>query len=92
MTDEELDKAIAVHDRRRKVFMDEGLCEKEAFDLAERMFNRDADPMDDRRVCFECRHHIDRLCTKITDRYGKPTMQVRFILQRCDKFQLKGKK
>jgi hypothetical protein len=92
MTEEQLDKAIATHERRRKVFMEEGLCEKEAFDLAERMWNRDADPLDDRRVCFECRHHIARLCTKIRDRYGKPTMQVRFVLQRCDHFDLKGKK
>lgn len=92
MTGEELDKAIATHERRRNVFVAEGLSQDEAWDLAERMFNRDADPMDDRRVCFECRHHIARLCTKITDRYGKPTTQVRFVLQRCDHFDLKGKK
>jgi hypothetical protein len=92
MTGEELDKAIATHDRRRKAFMSEGLCEEGAWRLADSMWNRDADPMDDRRVCFECRHYMARLCTKITDRYGKPTMQIRFMLQRCDHFKLKGKK
>lgn len=92
MTEEQLERAIAIHERRRNVFVAEGLSQDEAWDLAERMFNRDADPMDDRRVCFECRHHIARLCTKIRDRYGKPTTQVRFVLQRCDHFDLKGKK
>jgi hypothetical protein len=92
MTEEELEIAITVHARRRKVFMAEGLCEQEAWDLAERMLNRDADPLDDRRVCFECKHYMARLCTKIRDRYGKPTMQVRFILQRCDHITLKGSK
>lgn len=92
MTDDEIDKALATHERRRKVFMAEGMCEQEAWDLAERMLNRDADPLDDRRVCFECKHYMGRLCTKIRDRYGKPTMQLRFVLQRCDYFDLKGKK
>jgi hypothetical protein len=92
MTGEELDKAIATHDRRRSVFISEGLCEEGAFELAEQMMSRDEDPLDDRRVCFECRHYMARLCTKITDRYGKPTMQIRFMLQRCDHFKLKGKK
>jgi hypothetical protein len=27
----------------------------------------------------------------IKDRFGKPTQQARFILQRCDQFQLRGK-
>ena len=92
MTEEELDKAIATHDRRRKVFMAEGLSEDEAWDLAERMLNRDADPQDDRRVCFECKNHVAKHCTAYKDRYGKPTTQPRFILQRCDYFDLKGKK
>lgn len=92
MTEEELDKAIATHERRRKVFMAEGLCEQQAWDLAESMFNRDHDLQDDRRVCFECLHYVAKLCTKIRDRYGKPTMQIRFVLQRCDHFDLKGKK
>lgn len=92
MTDQELDKAIATHDRRRGAFTAEGLSPDEAFDLAERMFNRDADPMDDRRVCFECANHVAKLCMAYTDRYRRPTTQPRFVLQRCDKFKLKGKK
>jgi hypothetical protein len=92
MTEEQLDKAIATHERRRGVFISEGLCEEGAFELAEQMMSRDEDPFDDRRVCFECRHYMARLCTKIRDRYGKPTMQIRFMLQRCDHFKLKGKK
>ena len=92
MTEEELEKAAATHERRRKVFVSEGLCEDGAFDLADKMFERDRDIGDDRRVCFECQHHINRLCTKIKDKYGRPTMQLRFILQRCGHFELKGKK
>lgn len=91
MTDEELDRAISIHERRRNTFMAEGLCESEAFSLAEQMFTRDADIGDDRRVCFECNHYINRHCTKIRDKFGKPTMQLRFVLQRCDYFDLKGK-
>lgn len=92
LTEEELEIAVSVHARRRKVFIAEGLCEEQAWDLAEKMFERDRDIGDDRRVCFECRHHMARLCTKIRDRHGKPTMQIRFVLQRCDHFDLKGKK
>ena len=35
MKEEELEIAIAVHSRRRKVFIEEGLCEEQAWDLAE---------------------------------------------------------
>jgi hypothetical protein len=92
LTEEELEIAVTVHARRRKVFMEEGLCEEQAWDLAEAMFERDRDIGDDRRVCFECRNYIAKMCTAITDKYGRPTMQLRFILQRCPKFILKGKK
>ena len=92
MTEEQLEQAIERHARRRKVFMEEGLCEDKAFALAEQMFERDKDPHDDRRVCFECSHYVAKHCTKITDKFGKPTMQLRFILQRCDHFKLKGTK
>jgi len=92
MTEEELEKAIERHARRRQVFMEEGLCEDKAFDLAEQMFERDKDPHDDRRVCFECSHYIGKRCMKIRDGYGKPSMPLRFILQRCDFFELKGKR
>lgn len=92
MTEEQLEKAIQTHARRRKAFMDSGLSENEAWDLAEKMFERDKDPHDDRRVCFECKNYIANHCTKITDKWNRPTMQLRFVLQRCDKFILKGKK
>jgi hypothetical protein len=92
MTDQELDKAIAIHDRRRGVFTAEGLSPDEAFDLAERMFNRDADPQDDRRICFECTNYVAKHCTAFLDKFQKPTTPLRFTLQRCDKFNLKGKK
>ena len=91
MTEEQLEKAIATHARRRKVFMENGLNESNAWDLAEQMFTRDKEQLDDRRVCFECVHLKGRECHGITDRFGKPTTQMRFILQRCPTFKLKGK-
>lgn len=92
MTEEEIEKAVERHTRRRKVFMEEGLCEEGAWDLADSMWNRDADPFDDRRVCFECRNYVAKHCTAIRDKFNRPTMQLRFILQRCDHFRLKGHK
>lgn len=88
MTDDE-DKTLT---RRMAKFMAEGLSHAQAEDLAGRMFDRDRDPMDDRRVCFECTHYKDKLCHKILDKAKKPTMQLRFVLQRCDHFDLKGKR
>jgi hypothetical protein len=91
MTEEQLEKAIATHARRRKVFVDNGLSESDAWNLAEQMFTRDKEKLDDRRVCFECAHLKERYCYGIKDRFGKPTTQMRFILQRCPSFKLKGK-
>ena len=81
---------------RRATFIAEGLCEEQADDLAHRMMARDIENRvamhkDDRRVCFECAHYQNKLCVAFRDRAGKPTMPMRFILQRCPKFQLKGK-
>ncbi len=90
MTDD-LDKKITRHSNRMKKFVDEGLDEDEAFDLAESMWTRDEDPMDDRRVCFECKHLAVKYCSAILNNFDQPTEPYRFILQRCDKFQLKGK-
>jgi hypothetical protein len=90
MTDD-LDKKIARHYRRMQTFVDQGLPENDAFDLAEAMFERDLDPQDDRRVCFECQHLTGHDCTAILNKFHKPTEPLRFILQRCDKFKLKGK-
>ena len=79
-------------DRRYQTFMDAGLCQVQAYELAEQMYERDKDPFDDRRVCFECSNYTGRVCLKMRDRQGKYIMPLRFILQRCDFFSLKGKK
>lgn len=92
MTEEDLEKAVDRFSRRMQAFIKEGLCEQGAYDLASAMFERDRDPQDDRRVCFECANYVAKVCLKMKDRYGKPQMPLRFILQRCENFQLKGKK
>lgn len=77
---------------RRETFIREGLSEEEAYELADQMFIRDREGWDDRRVCFECTHYAGKKCTKIVDKFGRPTMQLRFMLQRCEHFNLRGKK
>ena len=89
MTEAEEMEELA-HRRRKERFIREGLEVEQAHELAGRMMMRDRDPFDDRRVCFECVHLAGKLCTKITDRFHRPTMQLRFILQRCDHFHIKG--
>jgi hypothetical protein len=88
---DELEKAAKRHERRRKRFVEEGLSEDEAWDLAEKLFDRDRDTGDDRRLCFECSNYVDasKVCLKMRDRAGKPQMPIRFILQRCPTFQLR---
>jgi len=79
--------------RRRDKFVSEGLPMEEAGELAGHMMLRDREGgLDDRRVCFECRHLAVKYCTVIKDRFGRPSQQLRFILQRCPSFELKGKK
>ena len=85
-------KEIDRFNRRMATFIKEGLCSDGAYDLASAMLERDRDPHDDRRVCFECENYVMSTCLKIRDRKGKPQMPLRFILQRCEHFQLKGKK
>jgi hypothetical protein len=92
MTEEDLEKAILRFDRRYKTFLSEGLCDDMAYKLAEQMYERDLDPQDDRRVCFECNNYLGKVCIKIKDKSGRPQMPLRFILQRCDDFKLKGTK
>ena len=92
MTPEELKKAVARFDRRYETFIKEGLCADGAYDLASAMHDRDRDPQDDRRVCFECSNYVAKVCLKMRDRMGKPMMPLRFVLQRCENFQLKGQK
>jgi len=77
--------------RRKAVFMEAGLNNDDAHDLAARLMMRDRDPFDDRRVCFECEKYMGGLCLGYL-KNERPTHPLRFILQRCDKFQLKKKK
>lgn len=88
LEDKEFTRSIKRHARRQKVFMEEGLTEDQAFDLAELMYTRDTDPQEDRRICFECEHYKNKMCSKIKDKFQKPTQQLRFTLQRCDYFEL----
>jgi hypothetical protein len=89
LNSEELEKAIATHSRRRKAFEQSGLDETMAYDLADQMFERDHDPMDDRRICFECTNFNvqNKKCMDPKQKFALP-----YILQRCDGFNLKGVK
>jgi len=78
--------------RRAKAFIDDGCPIEEAYDLAGLLKLRDRVGLDDRRICFECKHYEDKKCKAILDKKGQPTQQLRFILQRCPQFTLKGKK
>ena len=72
----------------------EGLPEEDALELADKMFLRDTGAdFDDRRICFECKKYdVDRkVCPEIKFQ-GRPQRPLRFQLQRCDWFVLKGKK
>ena len=79
--------------RRAKAFIDDGCPIEEAYDLAGLLKLRDREEgCDDRRICFECKHYENKKCKAILDNKGQPTQQLRFILQRCPQFSLKGKK
>lgn len=88
----DIKKEIQRFDRRMETFRKEGLCNDQAYDLASAMMDRDRDPHDDRRVCFECENYVGKVCMKMRDKLGKPQMPLRFVLQRCENFQLKGSK
>ena len=76
--------------RRYIKLVSEGCPVDEAHDLAAQMtLVRDKEIGDDRRICIECAHDKNRLCQKILHR-NKPSQQMRFTLQRCDHFKLKG--
>ena len=51
------------------------------------MLNRDRDTSDDRRLCFECSNLRGRHCAATS-----LAPALRFVLQRCDFFELKGGK
>ncbi len=92
MTEEQEREELIVQ-RRAKKFIDDGCPHGEAYDLAWLLVLRDREQgLDDRRICFECKHYANKRCNAILDKFGKPTQQLRFILQRCDYFQLKGTK
>ena len=94
LTEEETEIAVAKHTRRRKTFEDEGLSADDAWHLADRLWERDADSFDDRRVCFECKKYDtkNKTCPEYVDRFGRPERPPRFTLQRCPWLDLKGKK
>lgn len=76
---------VARFARRVDKFLSEGLNEREAEQLAEQMLYRDRpDSGDDRRVCFECTH------LRANARCRPGVLPLRFVLQRCDGFELKG--
>lgn len=71
--------------RRLATFLKEGLSEHESERLAEQMLYRDRPECgDDRRVCFECKH----LRQNVRCRPG--FLPLRFVMQRCDGFELRG--
>ena len=72
------------------MFEAEGLPADDAWNLADQMLARDRDLSDDRRVCFECSHLEGRQCSKI--KVGQKALYpLRFTLQRCESFSLKGR-
>lgn len=83
----------ATKNRRISRFMQEGLPRADADDLAMQLLRRDRHgEFDERRVCFECTNLSNRGCLKILDKYSRPIMPLRFILQRCKDFNLRGSK
>lgn len=81
-------KEIEKFASRLKIFIREGLDEQEAEDLAEAMLIRDFEGVDDRRICFECKNYLPAKVSCAV--YRKRPL--RFTLQRCEKFNLRGKK
>ena len=80
-TDTEIRRFI----KREAIFRNEGYGDAEK--LAEQMLYRDRpDSGDNRRVCFECQHLRGKKCN------AQSIPPLRFILQRCDVFALRGVK
>ena len=83
MNVDDLVKAMKRHARRMDVFMNAGLSESKAYDLADAMFERDRMLFDDdRRICFECNHFDIQSGCKV-GRNPSP-----FELQECPSFVL----
>ena len=71
--------------KREAIFRNEGYGDAEK--LAEQMLYRDRpDSGDNRRVCFECQHLRGKKCN------AQNIPPLRFILQRCEFFALRGVK
>ena len=81
------DPEIETYLRRVARLEKEGLNEVEAEQLAEQMLHRDRPVSgDDRRICLECRGLRKGTCER-APRHFEP---LRFTLQRCDWFAMKG--
>lgn len=81
------EEELGTFSRRYKIFLKEGLNKDEAEELATDMLKRDAEG-DDRRICFECKkYQQERVLCSVNKR--RP---LRFTLQRCEFFDLRGKK
>jgi hypothetical protein len=93
MTEAEEMEELA-HRRRKERFIREGLDVEMAHELAGRLMQRDRDlPYgDDRRVCFECIYLSGKNCTNDKLPYKQRNPPLRFVLQRCDYFDMRGKK
>jgi hypothetical protein len=80
----ELEVAAKRHERRRRIFMRDGLSFQAAFELAEQLFDRDQDSSDDRRLCYECNHFDEKgkACLKQLSN-GRPLKVELFTLRRC---------
>ena len=88
------DEEIERFSKRVASLQNQGLDEMEAERLAETMLYRDRpDSGDDRRICLECKGLRGRVCDfakSLGLRAGHEPL--RFTLQRCDGFSLKGAK
>jgi len=93
MTEEETEIAVLRHARRRETFEKEGLTPPDAWELADKLWERDLDIGKKRRLCFECTRYDTKFktCEKLLDGRGNPQRPPRFTLWRCPMFILKGK-
>jgi len=94
MTEEETEIFAQKHERRRKTFEEEGLSPDDAWNLADKLWERDLDIGDKRRLCFECKRYNneDKTCEVLLDGKKKPQRPIRFVLQNCPWFVLRGAK
>jgi hypothetical protein len=86
------DSEIETFTRRTARFINDGMNEMNAEQLAQTMLNRDRpNSGDDRRICAECKGLKKGVCafaSKLGLRFD--FQPVRTVLQRCDAFVLRG--